>query len=92
MKVEYNVITLVYSYPKYVSIILDCACKCGTIKTNSYRCPTYGRVIVECRGCHEQHILPLTREVIQDFHKKKFPLLGGVSSFMDAWEEDMAKK
>lgn len=91
MIVIYELITLVYAHPKkYVSVIMRCLCSCGTnITTNAKKCQTYGRVIVRCKRCKDEGILPLDRQTVADFHKTHYPHLSGVDFFLDKWEEGM---
>lgn len=92
MQVSYSMISLIYAKPKYVTVIINCTCHCGRILSNGKDCPAYGRVIVKCRGCKDEGILPLDRGTIKLFHSLHFPHLSGVEHFLDGFEKDMKSK
>lgn len=93
MKIRYQHITLFYSTPKYVVVILECACsRCGKRVTVTLDCYKYGRINVGCTICLTTEILVLDRKVVRDFHVHAFPhLIGSLDSFLDNWEKDMEK-
>lgn len=89
---SYKIITLVYAHPKYVSIILGCVCRCGYMTTNSFQCPKYGRIHVECKTCHEKGTIILDRLSVKHFHLTHFPLVSGdIDKYLDGWEADQMK-
>ncbi len=93
MKISYKHIGLIYSTPKYVSVVLHCECGCGlTIDTNSLKCLNYGNIYVQCKSCGTpETLIRLDRDTVKLFHSIHFSHLSGVEDFLDKWEADMIR-